>query len=111
MGKDGKAKGPRAKSAYIFFNKEKRQEVIDKNPGIQPKDIIKELARLWKETPESEREKYNKLAEEDKKRVEAEKEKNPPSEKKSKSKSKKAKKEKSESDEGEEENDDDDDDE
>ena len=108
MGKD-KAKKPKAKSAYLFFNQEKRQEVIDKNPGIKPKDILKELGRLWKETSESEREKYNKLAEEDKKRVEAEKEKNPTTSEK-KTKSKKAKKEKSESDEGEDDNDDDDDD-
>lgn len=106
MAKGNKGNGKRAKTAYIFFTMDKRNEVAEKNPDMKQKDILKELGRLWKEMPEDEKEKYKKQAEEDKKRV-AEDKKNSPAEEK-KSKPKKGKKaEPEDEDENEEEGEDD----
>ena len=109
MPKEAKQKTPRAKSAYIFFTMDKRPEVVQQNPDMKQKDILKELARLWKEVSDEEKEKYQKMADEDKARV-AEEKKNMPASEKSSKKQKKTKKAPSDSDEGEGDDDDDDDD-
>lgn len=68
--KKNKKDGPKkAKSAYIFFCKEKRAEVKEKNDELNPKEITSELGRLWnliKGTNKAQ--KYIDMAEEDKER-------------------------------------------
>ena len=66
--------GPkRGKSSYIFFCVDKRQEVIDANPDMSAKDIIKELGRVWREdTSDEEKKKYHKQSTTDKLRYEEE---------------------------------------
>lgn len=51
-------------SAYMYFSKGKRPEVAQQFKSLG--DISKELARLWAETSEKDRESYIKLAAEDK---------------------------------------------
>ena len=63
-----------AKSAYIFFCAEKRQEVKDQNPEMDSKDITRELGKMWGALSEKEKEPFNKLHAEDKARYEKEKE-------------------------------------
>lgn len=76
---------PRPLTAYNFYMKEKRKEILDKNPDMKAKEVMKEVGRLWKEASEEEKEKYNKLAEEDRARA-GQEESTSTSEKKSKKK-------------------------
>lgn len=63
----------RGKSSYIFFCVDKRPEVIDANPDMSAKDIIKELGRVWREdTSDAEKNKYKELSAKDKLRYEEE---------------------------------------
>lgn len=57
-------------SAYTFYTLEKRPEVMEKNPGIDGKDILVRLGKMWKKTGEKEREPYNQKYDEDRKRYE-----------------------------------------
>ena len=71
--KKGKAKSnspKRARSAYIFFCKEKRDEVA--KTGLKNTEILKKLGEMWKELDDKKKKKYNKMAEEDKDRYEEE---------------------------------------
>ena len=45
--KEKPKKQVRAKSQYLIFCEENRPMVIQKNPELKSKEIIKELARLW----------------------------------------------------------------
>jgi hypothetical protein len=56
------------KSAYVIFCQEKREEVKKTNPDIQPKEVMKELGKLWKETDEEDRKEYQEKSKEDKER-------------------------------------------
>ena len=60
----------RALSAYNYFVTENQQSIKSKMTGddIKQADVMKEVARQWKELPDSKKKKYNKLAEKDKKR-------------------------------------------
>jgi high mobility group protein B2 len=60
------------KSAYICFCTEKRQEVKDTNDGISNTDIMAELGKLWKGLNDSDKSKWEKIANEDKQRYETE---------------------------------------
>lgn len=60
------------KSAYICFCTEKRQEVKDNNDGISNTDIMAELGKLWKVLSDSDKLKWEKAADNDKKRYETE---------------------------------------
>jgi hypothetical protein len=53
-------------SAYIFFIKDKRKSIVAENPNKKPTEIMSLLGKLWKDLPENEKEKYNKLAASDK---------------------------------------------
>jgi len=57
-----------AKSAYIIFCTEKRQEIKDNNPGLATKDVTRKLGETWRNMSDRNKEKYNKLAAKDKKR-------------------------------------------
>lgn len=63
----------RALSAYMFFANDKRDQVRADNPGISFGQIGKLLGEKWKSMDATDREKYEKLAEEDKKRYENQK--------------------------------------
>jgi ABC-type transporter MlaC component len=63
----------RAKSGYLFFCEDKRKQVQIDNPGKNMGDISKVLGKLWKETSEEDKLKYNDLHEEDVERYENEK--------------------------------------
>jgi hypothetical protein len=54
------------KSAYLFFCVEERENV--KNDGFESGEILVELGKRWTELTNSEKEKYVKMAEEDKQR-------------------------------------------
>lgn len=58
-----------ARSAYNFFAAEHRDKVKEENPEMDGKEITAEVAAQWKKIKETKAvTKYNKLAEEDKKR-------------------------------------------
>lgn len=111
--KKGKAKGKkkgkkkkdpnkpkRARSAYIFFSMDKRDEVKEDNPDINNREIMSELGKRWSKIKgTTEAKKYVKQAAKDKKRYNAEMEEYVPSsdepvEKKRKRKSSSGKKSK-----------------
>lgn len=60
----------RALSAYNYFVTDNLQTIKSKMTGtdIKTADVMKEVARQWKELPDAKKKKYNKLAEQDKKR-------------------------------------------
>jgi hypothetical protein len=61
-----------AKNAYILFCADNRDQVKEENPEMGAKEIISELARLWKEADEDVKAEYQEKAAEDKKRYEEE---------------------------------------
>ena len=63
----------RAKSSYIFFCIDRRDNLKKKNPDMSAKDTIKELGRIWREDlSEKEKAKYTKLSDDDKLRYDKE---------------------------------------
>ncbi|KAL0210935.1 hypothetical protein P9112_009233 [Eukaryota sp. TZLM1-RC] len=67
--------GPkRAKSAYLYFQADKREEVKREMPELKASQMMQELAKRWKTTTSEEREPYERLAAEDKQRYQKEKE-------------------------------------
>lgn len=71
----------RAKSAYIFFGEDKREEVKRTNPAAKSPEIMKIIGALWRELTEEQKEQYKQKATQDKERYEiskAEYEKNKP---------------------------------
>jgi hypothetical protein len=60
----------KGKSAYIFFCADERPIVKEENPEMPAKEILAELGARWKKLSDEEKEKYNELAAEDKKRYE-----------------------------------------
>lgn len=82
-------KPKRNKSNYLYFCAEERANIKEKNPEFEPKEITRELGRLWREEMSDEdKEPYNKLAAEDKERFQNEMEGYSGEEKKSGSKGK-----------------------
>ncbi len=63
-------KPKRARSAYIFFCNDKRQEVSKRVNNN--KEVLQELGRMWKNLSDKKKQKYNEMAEEDKTRYEEE---------------------------------------
>lgn len=49
--------------------KDKRKEILEEKPDTDNKEIMRIVSKMWKEVSEDEKEKYNQLAAEDKKRV------------------------------------------
>jgi structure-specific recognition protein 1 len=62
------------RSSYIFFCKEKREEVKKENPDMDSKGIIRKLGEMWQELKEDEEEyaRFQEMAAEDKERYTAE---------------------------------------
>ena len=65
-----KTSGPmKPRSAYIFFCKEKRGEVISENPGMKLTEVTSKLAVMWGDVKITEEgKKYHHMATDDKKR-------------------------------------------
>lgn len=69
-----KKTGPkRPLSGYMYFCKDARADVKTDNPEMSPKDITKELGRLWKELSDEEKAPYEESASSDKTRFTREK--------------------------------------
>ena len=60
----------RAKTSYILFCVNKRDEVKESNPDMPAKEIIKELGNMWRSLSDDEKTEYVNLANEDKQRYE-----------------------------------------
>ena len=72
--KKDKRVGPkRSLTSYIFFCKEKRAFLKEKQPNLSTKDITSELGKKWKALSDEQKTPYTKLADEDKARYESEK--------------------------------------
>ena len=69
-------KPKRAKSSYLYFCNEKREQIMAKlkkgDKGVSISILSKELCSLWQKLEDKNKEQYNKLAEEDKERYEQE---------------------------------------
>ena len=59
----GKGQGKRTLSAYNIFMKEKRKVVLEQNPSMKSKDVMKKVAEMWREVSEEEKKKYTERAE------------------------------------------------
>ena len=81
-----------AKNAYILFCADNRDQVKEENSKMNAKEIISELARLWKDADEDVKAEYQEKATEDKKRYEVEMSEYVPSEEESPKSKKGAKK-------------------
>jgi len=63
----------RPRSSYAFFMKNMRQEIAEKNPEKNPRELMADIASAWRNISDEEKAKYNEMANEDKKRYEEEK--------------------------------------
>ena len=57
---DSKVK--RAKSSYLFFCAEKREEITKENPDKKAKEILKLLGDAWSKLSDNEKKKYQYMA-------------------------------------------------
>ena len=72
-GKKTKKEGPKKPiTAFMAFSSAMRASVKEKNPSASFGEIAKIVGQDWKNLSESEKNKYNKLVDEDKKRYERE---------------------------------------
>lgn len=70
-----KSKKPkRTSTAYFFFAHEQRPKVKERSPGMKSAEITLELARLWRELPESKKAPYQEMANHDRVRFQIERE-------------------------------------
>tara|TARA_B110000285_G_C14855119_1_gene481852 strand:+ start:63 stop:470 length:408 start_codon:yes stop_codon:yes gene_type:complete len=67
-------KPKRAKTSYMYFCAEKRDELKKNNPELKMVDLSKLLGKLWGDTNEKNRKKYVVLADKDKMRYSEDKE-------------------------------------
>lgn len=63
----------RPRSSYAFFMKNMREKISNENPDKNPRELMANIAAAWKNISDTEKEKYNHMAEEDKKRYAQEK--------------------------------------
>lgn len=59
-------------SAYILFGKEKRAEILKRNPLAKVTEVVKEIAQSWKLLNKEERQRFKEAAKKDKERYERE---------------------------------------
>lgn len=59
-------------SAYIIFGKEKRAEILKRNPTAKVTEVVKEIAQSWGLLTKEDRQKYKEAAKKDKERYEKE---------------------------------------
>jgi hypothetical protein len=56
----------KARSAYLLFCADKREDVKKKNPDLKPSEIMSKLGRLWMELDDSEKKEWKKKEREEK---------------------------------------------
>lgn len=61
-----------ARTGYMYFTMDKRNDVKECNPGMSPVEVSKELGRLWKELSKEDKKPFMKKAVDDKIRYEKE---------------------------------------
>ncbi|EAN88319.1 High mobility group protein TDP1 [Trypanosoma cruzi] len=61
-----------ALSPYILFGNDHRDKVKEQNPEMKNTEILQSLGKMWAEASDAVKEKYKKLAEDDKKRFDRE---------------------------------------
>ncbi len=81
----------RARSAYIFFCTDKREQVKKANPSITNNEILSELGKMWKALTDKKKKPYVEKADADKKRYEEEMKNYVPTEEEKEAKEKKSK--------------------
>ncbi|KAI1697234.1 HMG (high mobility group) box domain-containing protein [Ditylenchus destructor] len=52
----------RALSGYLLFAKENHSKVVASNPHSDPQDIFRKVGKAWNELADSEKDKWNRLA-------------------------------------------------
>lgn len=67
---EGEPKRP--SNAYIFFVNSNRSQLKEEFPEIKNTEVTKKLGKMWKETSETDREPFNKMAQDDKVRYQKE---------------------------------------
>ena len=63
----------RPRSSYAFFMKDMRQKIATEHPEKNPRELMADIAAVWKNISEDEKAKYNQMATEDKQRYADEK--------------------------------------
>lgn len=53
-----KVKTKRARSAYILYSMDIRSTVVKENPELEPKNVMKKIAEMWKASDEATKQKY-----------------------------------------------------
>ncbi|CDW77225.1 UNKNOWN [Stylonychia lemnae] len=59
-------------SAYILFGKDKRGEILKRNPKTKVTEVVKEIAQSWSVLPKQEKQKYKEASKRDRERYEKE---------------------------------------
>ena len=67
-------KPKRARTSYMYFCADKRDALKNAHPELKMTDLSKLLGKMWKETSEADRKKYQEQADVDKTRYEEDKE-------------------------------------
>ena len=63
----------RPRSSYAFFMKDIREKISDEHPDKNPRELMADIAKAWKNISDADKAKYTKMAEEDKSRYAQEK--------------------------------------
>lgn len=64
-----KKDGPKKpKNNYFYFAMEVKDRIVKANPGIKPKEIMKQTGDEWKKLTDGDKKKYNEMAAKDKER-------------------------------------------
>ena len=58
----------RPRSSYAFFMKDMRQEIAAAHPDKNPRELMADIATVWRTISENDKAKYNQMATEDKQR-------------------------------------------
>ena len=62
------AKPKKGLTSFFIFLKERREQYIKENPDSKPKDVTKELSKVWNKMTDNEKSEFVELAEKDKER-------------------------------------------
>lgn len=62
------SKPKRPRTAYAFYMKENRSRIAEAHPNESPRDLMKYIAEAWKNCDSAEKDKYVKMAQDDRDR-------------------------------------------
>ena len=62
--KEEKPKKKRGITGYLLFSKENRASVKEEMGDVKPTEVVTQIAKMWKELDDDEREEWNKRAKE-----------------------------------------------